>query len=130
MRGTMWRILLSAALSTGVWWMAADTVEAAPKKVTIVVKVVDESGQPHTSAAAVACPVVNGEQDCSHPVRSETNLAGFATLKLDANVEYGVFGVVHDPQPRWACPGIVIDGQELPIFRIGSRLGAKTFQGW
>jgi len=113
MRATMVRIVLSAALSTGIWWMAPDTVHAAVKKMTVIAKVVDESGRPHASAAAVACPVVNGEQDCSHPVRSETNRAGFATLKLDTDVQYGVFGVVHDPQPAWACPGVVVDGQEL-----------------
>jgi hypothetical protein len=30
-------------------------------------------------------------------------------------VLYGVFAVVVDPEPPWACPGVVVDGRELYV---------------
>jgi hypothetical protein len=106
-------IVVATAMSLAVWGVAPDTVNAAPKKETVQVRIVDQTGAPRPGATAVACPIVGGQQDCSQRITANTNPIGLAQLRLDATVTYGVFGIVADPQPAWACPGVVVDGHEL-----------------
>jgi hypothetical protein len=105
--------LATATLTVALWGVVGDTASAAPKKLTIVVRVVDQNGAPRDAASVVACRVTGGQQDCSQAVGDESNPDGYAQLKLDASVTYGVFSFVSNPQPPWACSGFVIGDQEL-----------------
>jgi hypothetical protein len=78
MRGAIPRILVSTALSIGLWGVAADTVDAAPKKETIQVWIVDQNGAPRAGATAVACPIVDAQQDCSQRITAIANRLGLA----------------------------------------------------
>lgn len=111
-------------MSLAVWGVASDTVEAAAKKETIQVRIADQDGASRPGATAVACPIVAGQQDCSQRVSADSNRAGIAQLRLDATVVYDVFAVVVDPEPAWACPGVVVDGQELYLSDRVEALGS------
>ena len=126
MRGVDRSILAAATLTIGLWGVAGETASAAPKKQTIVVRVIDQDGAPRASASAVACPVIGGQQDCSQAVGMETNAGGYAHLKLDANVRYGVFSFVSNPEPAWACPGFVIGDQQLYLSERIEALGSDV----
>jgi hypothetical protein len=106
-------IVVATAMTFALWGVAPATAHAAAKKQTIQVQIVDQDGGRLPGATAVACPVVGGQQDCSQRITATANPMGIAQLKLDATVVYGVFAAVVDPQPAWACPGLVVDGQEL-----------------
>ena len=119
-------IVATALLSVGLWGVADETASAASKQPTIVVRILDQDGGPRASASVVACPVIGGEQDCSQAVGMESNAAGYAHLKLDANVTYGVFSFVSNPEPAWACPGFVIGDQELYLSDRIEALGSDV----
>jgi hypothetical protein len=106
-------IVAATAMSLVVSGLVPDSVNAAPKRETIQVQIVDQDGSPRLGATAVACPIVGGQQDCSQWITANSNPVGLAQLRLDATVLYGVFAVIVDPEPAWACPGVVVDGQEL-----------------
>jgi hypothetical protein len=80
----------------------------------MVVRVVDDSNRAHYPATALACPRLNGDFDCGpNAIRDDVNRFGVATLMLKASVSYRVFAVVANPDPEWACPGLIRDGDEL-----------------
>src|SRR5262245_36972896 len=99
------RIIIATGLLTiGALGVPA-TCSAAPNKLTVQIRVVDQDGAPRVGANVVACPVTAGQQDCSNAVSGLSNPSGRTTLKLDASVTYGVFSFVSNPEPPWACPG-------------------------
>ena len=59
-----------------------------------------------------ACHVIGSEQDCSSS-GDEIQHRRLHARQADANVTYGVFSFVSNPEPAWACPGFVIGDQEL-----------------
>src|SRR5262245_60283038 len=101
MRTTFRAALATSIITTGLLAGVGDTASAAPKKATVIVQVVDQNGQPRRGATAIACPVVAGQQDCSQRITDQTNPDGIAHLKLDANLTYGVFSFVSNPEPAW-----------------------------
>ena len=128
MRAASRIVATTAMLSVGIWVLAPHTASAAPKKETIQVRIVDQDGAPRAGAIAVACPVVGGLQDCSQRITATANRIGLAQLRLDATVTYGVMAVVADPEPAWACPGVVVDGQELYVSDRIEALGSAVPQ--
>jgi hypothetical protein len=125
------QILLAAAATVAVTGASVVSSEAAEahgqgrheRTTTMVVRVADESNRRHHPATALACPQQqNGEFDCEiNAIKKDVNRFGLAVFKLKASVTYRVFALVANPDPAWACPGLVIGGDELYL--------SNTFEG-
>jgi hypothetical protein len=80
--------------------------------VDVTVRVVDDHGRRLSPAVVFACPEEDGVADCDHLVAASTKRNGTARLRLLRDVRYDINAFVEDPDPAWACPGVVQDGNE------------------
>lgn len=116
--------------------IGGDTATAAHSSTKLKIVVVDTDGDPHAGATALACPYLvdpseGGRADCSAGgVAATTDERGGAVLHVDPERTYDVFAFVADPEPAWACPGFVFNGQELyfgdRVTGVGAELPRKV----
>ena len=79
----------------------------------VTLTVVNQHGEPLHSAAVMACPIEHGSVNCEERVVGETNRRGLARVRLHTDVEYDVTAFARNPEPRWACPGFILEGGEF-----------------
>jgi hypothetical protein len=100
------------AVTTVPWGQTAEAKQ--PDRDTIVVRVVDQFGDPLPAASVIACPLTGGQFDCAAPETGvDVNSGGTGRLLLAPASEYRLLAFVADPYPAWACPGLMIGENEL-----------------
>src|SRR4249920_2753287 len=109
------RIVLAATgavIVSGAWAGSAEATR--PSVHSMVVRVVDEFGRPQQPATVIACPLIAGQFDCASPDAGvDVNRGGVGRLSLDSRSEYRLLAFVVNPEPAWACPGIMAGENEL-----------------
>jgi hypothetical protein len=97
----------------------------------VTLRVIDDDGGRLSPAVVFACPYADGVANCDHVVAASTRPNGTARLTLQRDVRYDISAFVEDPDPPWACPGLVQDGHERyfatnPFTATPDRLAKRT----
>ncbi len=109
--GVLYRIGIVAALSLAIGLGGNSVAEAKPASINVVVRVVDQFGDPQYPANVIACSL-----DCANPAAGvAVNAGGVGRLVLDPNREYNLLAFVQNPNPAWACPGFPVGDNMLYI---------------
>jgi hypothetical protein len=102
----------AVASTSGATSASHDDRAARRRAVDVTLRVVDDNGARLAGAVIFACPYEQGVANCDRAVGESTKRNGRARLRLRRGVRYDINAFVEDPDPAWACPGLVRDGHE------------------